>query len=417
MLHLSDYLQVLAVNADNASANDMQMHVLATLNNSFEVENHVRCFNHTLQLSAKTLVKPFNVALSSGLKDDGSLTNEDEDDMPALEDCVDDTDDDTEGADDDKGKSKEFSDDETDEFDQLNEVDREELLEDTAAVREMVSKVHLYTLLLCWLLPVQQLRKLSFAVIHSTTIALPAWRHACETHKLKSRLIPHDVVTRWNSTHDMMEFALKYRKPIDDVTADKKLNLRKFELDNDDWKIIEDLVAILHVCDRFPHLFIALMTSQIYKKATVFFSHDSAGIAAVIPAMDKIMNSLNPQTKEPYHSAILAAIKLAQKKMNQYYSLTDVSTVYRTAMGMSDVFVYVSDAQSLTSMSWLVLHPGLKLEYFKQHEWLPEWIQQAESLTCDEFLSMYAKDDKLEGPSDDPSMTAVCMSPPKATMC
>jgi len=149
MLHLSDYLQVLAVNADNASANDMQMHVLATLNNSFEVENHVRCFNHTLQLSAKTLVKPFNVALSSGLKDDGSLTNEDEDDMPALEDCVDDTDDDTEGADDDKGKSKEFSDDETDEFDQLNEVDREELLEDTAAVREMVSKVHLYTLLLC----------------------------------------------------------------------------------------------------------------------------------------------------------------------------------------------------------------------------------------------------------------------------
>ena len=93
-----------------------------------------------------------------------------------------------------------------------------------------------------------QVRQLSFAIIHSTTIALPAWRRICADLGLKPKLIPRDVVTRWNSTYDMMEFALKYRKPIDAITADKSLKLRKYELDNDDWTIIGDLVVVLEVC-------------------------------------------------------------------------------------------------------------------------------------------------------------------------
>jgi hypothetical protein len=45
----------------------------------------------------------------------------------------------------------------------------------------------------------------------------------------------------------MMHFVLKYRKAIDKVTADKALKLRKYELDNDDWIIVEDLVSVLEV--------------------------------------------------------------------------------------------------------------------------------------------------------------------------
>ena len=46
----------------------------------------------------------------------------------------------------------------------------------------------------------------------------------------------------------MMDFILKYRHAIDQITADKVLKLRKYKLDNDDWAIIEDLVAVLEVC-------------------------------------------------------------------------------------------------------------------------------------------------------------------------
>jgi len=49
----------------------------------------------------------------------------------------------------------------------------------------------------------------------------------------------------------MMRFVLKYRVPIDSITADKSLKLRQFELDNEDWKIIGDLVSVLEVSNIF----------------------------------------------------------------------------------------------------------------------------------------------------------------------
>lgn len=42
-----------------------------------------------------------------------------------------------------------------------------------------------------------------------------------------------------------------------------------------------------------------------------------------------------------------------------------------------------------------VLHPGLKLEYFRVQEWEQEWIDAAENLTREEYVASY--EDK-EGP-------------------
>ena len=59
-------LKVLAINMDNASSNDKQTCKLATLDNSFEAFNRVRCFNHTLQLAAKALLRPLNPGILGG---------------------------------------------------------------------------------------------------------------------------------------------------------------------------------------------------------------------------------------------------------------------------------------------------------------------------------------------------------------
>jgi hypothetical protein len=48
----------------------------------------------------------------------------------------------------------------------------------------------------------------------------------------------------------------------------------------------------------------------------VFFSGNAASVAAVILAMDKLESNLNPHTKKVYHPSILAAMKLAHKKIN-----------------------------------------------------------------------------------------------------
>jgi hypothetical protein len=46
----------------------------------------------------------------------------------------------------------------------------------------------------------------------------------------------------------MLKFVLAYQVVIDKITADKGLKLRKYELDNDNWVIIKELVSVLEVC-------------------------------------------------------------------------------------------------------------------------------------------------------------------------
>ena len=49
------------------SPNDAQSTPLARCNNSYEEDNYICCFNHTIHLSAKTLLAPLNPALSSSV--------------------------------------------------------------------------------------------------------------------------------------------------------------------------------------------------------------------------------------------------------------------------------------------------------------------------------------------------------------
>ncbi len=116
--------------------------------------------------------------------------------------------------------------------------------------------------------------------------------------------------------------------------------------------IVEDLITVL----------------LQYKNTTLFFSQDSASVAAIIPAMDRISNHLNSQTGKAYHPSITAAMKLTCKKMDCYYSLTNSSTTYRIAM---------------------VLHPGMKLEYFCNQKWKEEWIEEAKSLVQEAYVAGY----------------------------
>jgi hypothetical protein len=57
--------------------------------------------------------------------------------------------------------------------------------------------------------------------------------------------MPRDVTTRWNSTYDMLVFAIEYRKAIDEISGDKEM--RKYELDEEEWTIVQQLCDILEV--------------------------------------------------------------------------------------------------------------------------------------------------------------------------
>jgi hypothetical protein len=45
-------------------------------------------------------------------------------------------------------------------------------------------------------------------------------------------MMPRDVVTHWNSTFNMLIFALKYYKAIDEISVDR--DIRKYELSEEE---------------------------------------------------------------------------------------------------------------------------------------------------------------------------------------
>ncbi|KIM63481.1 hypothetical protein SCLCIDRAFT_117161, partial [Scleroderma citrinum Foug A] len=153
------------------------------------------------------------------------------------------------------------------------------------------------------------LRKVAFKIVHSTTKVLLAWKDILANLRFTISLMPRDVATRWNSTFDLLEYALMHRKAVDLLTQRRELGLRKFELCDNEWVIV-------------------------LKDATLFFSHSTPNLATVIPAMDHIDQELTTYLRDQHYLlSIRSGVTLAKRTFNCYYGRTDTSEVYRIAMG------------------------------------------------------------------------------------
>ena len=60
-------------------------------------------------------------------------------------------------------------------------------------------------------------------------------------------MMPRDVTTRWNSTFDMLDFAVKHITAIDAITSDRDMKLRQYELSEDEWDVARQLRDVLKV--------------------------------------------------------------------------------------------------------------------------------------------------------------------------
>ena len=103
-------------------------------------------------------------------------------------------------------------------------------------------------------------------------------------------------------------------------------------------------------------------------------------IAHVIPTMDRIDEMLDDSAAHTLHLSVKHGLAFVKKVINKYYSKTDVSNVYRIAMG-NVLFV----AGVLHMLSRVVFHPQMKLKYFEHQDWEKEWIDMAYEIVRETF--------------------------------
>jgi hypothetical protein len=107
--------------------------VLEELPNTFEELNRVRCFNHTLQLSVKGLLKPFYAAGSVETENETEYDNDGMSTLQAMDDEEEDNDGDSDADNDDE--------EEEDPLGALDDNEREELIYNTEVVCTTLNKV------------------------------------------------------------------------------------------------------------------------------------------------------------------------------------------------------------------------------------------------------------------------------------
>ena len=102
----------------------------------------------------------------------------------------------------------------------------------------------------------------------------------------------------------------------------------------------------------------------------LFFSRSTPNLAMVIPAMDYIDEAfttgiLQKTTLDP---AIRAAVGLAKKTLNRYYSLMDSSELYCIVMGkwmLCNIYFFLSSNNSIhsfTPLSQTRIFPKCKVD-------------------------------------------------------
>jgi hypothetical protein len=75
----------------------------------------------------------------------------------------------------------------------------------------------------------------------------------------------------------------------------------------------------------------------VFKDATLFFSRGTPNIATVIPAMDyidKVLTANADLSGTTFSSPVKAALTMGKKTLDRYYKITNMSEVYRIAMGV-----------------------------------------------------------------------------------
>lgn len=206
---------------------------------------------------------------------------------------------------------------------------------------------------------VSAVNRLSFLIrkIRASNILFEEFSAICRALELTPSVPIIDVKTRWNSTYDMLEFAVKYKECIQKCiweSTQLSRNEQRLCPSADDWALIQYLLQMLH-----PIKEVTLMVS---KKE---IDNNFVGVVEMIPLLQFVDKSLQESVdlaELPDDDELKLAIDAATEKLHYYYD--NLSPI----VGVS-----------------LLLDPRKKLVFLQKMQWKPSWINQAMDSFKDAF--------------------------------
>jgi hypothetical protein len=183
----------------------------------------------------------------------------------------------------------------------------------------------------------------------------------------------------------MLVFAVTYREALNTITGDWEMKLRQYEMGDEEWEIAHQLCQVLKV--SFPilcHCTILPLIMSRFSKTQHSFSLVMAFQTSLLSFLWTISTRfLLPMLLTPNIQAVLT---MGKKTLNCYYSKTDLSEVYRIAMGTC-LHIHMTLHTHFAILP--VLHPRHKLQYFRNAGWMEEWITTSLKIVQDQFESVY----------------------------
>jgi len=176
-----------------------------------------------------------------------------------------------------------------------------------------------------------------------------------------------DNATRWNSTYNMINAALKLRQRIDGYVRLIGKELEEYIISNEEWNDLKELALMLTPFDKVT-------------RATQGNNQGQGSIVSVLLSMDMLLDRLEKikSNATSISSAFYSTVDAAWCKLNKYYTLTDRSTIYVIS---------------------IILHPCMKMRYFQRH-WAEhsDWIDSARQQMEEVYMEYSGTDTFVQPP-------------------
>jgi hAT family protein len=199
--------------------------------------------------------------------------------------------------------------------------------------------------------------------IKKSSQAWDKFQAICNDLEIKALKILIDVVTRWNSTHRMLERVLYLRKAIDRYVLDHQPELTP--ITEKQWEMLELLCGFLW---PFKHCTEALESTKKPEVDRVYWVYNR-----MFNEIDDFKSTLERREgrNQPWSKALLTALIGMEFKLKKYYEKTGTPSVYVDAM---------------------ILNPKVKLSGFRGPEWdrtdAEEYRKQARARYMENYASL-----------------------------